>query len=46
MQERNPLQRWGKPDEIVGPAVFLCSPAASYVNGHTIVADGGFSIAF
>ncbi len=46
MQDRNPLQRWGQPSEIVGPAVFLCSPAASYVNGHTIVADGGFSIAF
>lgn len=46
MQERNPLQRWGDPKEIVGPAIFLASSAASYVNGHTVVADGGFSIAF
>lgn len=46
MQDRNPLQRWGEPHEIIGPAVFLCSAAASYINGHTIVADGGFSIAF
>lgn len=46
MQERNPLQRWGEPKEIVGPAIFLASSAASYVNGHTIVIDGGFSISF
>lgn len=43
---RNPLQRWAQPAEIAGAAVFLASPAASYVNGHVMVVDGGFSIAF
>lgn len=43
---RNPLGRWASPDEITGAAVFLASPAASYVNGHIIVVDGGFSVTF
>lgn len=46
MQRRNPLRRWGEPSEIVGPAIFLASAAASYVNGHTIVLDGGYSASF
>ena len=44
--ERNPLQRWGKPAEIVGPAIFLASEASSYVNGITLKVDGGFGIHF
>lgn len=43
---RNPLQRWADPHEITGAAVFLASAAASYVNGHVMVVDGGFSITF
>lgn len=43
---RNPLQRWAQPQEIAGAALFLASDAASYVNGHILVVDGGFSIAF
>lgn len=43
---RNPLSRWAQPHEITGAAVFLASSAASYVNGHIIVVDGGFSITF
>ncbi len=43
---RNPLQRWAQPHEITGAAVFLASGAASYVNGHVMVVDGGFSITF
>ncbi|TAL84839.1 MAG: SDR family oxidoreductase [Candidimonas sp.] len=43
---RNPLGRWGDPGEIAGAAVFLASAAASYVNGHVLVVDGGFSITF
>lgn len=43
---RNPLQRWAQPHEIAAAAVFLAADSASYVNGHILVVDGGFSIAF
>ena len=39
--ESIPLRRWGVPDDIAGAAVFLASPAASYITGHTIVVGGG-----
>ena len=42
---RIPLRRWGRPDELVGAAVFLASEAASYVNGHVLTVDAGLSIA-
>jgi gluconate 5-dehydrogenase len=38
---RTPSKRWGKPDELVGAAVFLSSPASNYVNGQIIYVDGG-----
>jgi NAD(P)-dependent dehydrogenase (short-subunit alcohol dehydrogenase family) len=37
-----PAGRWGQVAEIAGPAVFLCSPAASFVSGTTIFVDGGW----
>ncbi len=40
-----PLRRIGEPDEIAGAAVFLASPAASFMTGQTIVIDGGVMIA-
>ena len=40
--ERIPAGRWGEPPDIVGPAVFLCSPASDYVHGHVLVVDGGW----
>ena len=38
----NPAGRWGKPEELVGTAVFLASAASNYVNGQIIYVDGGW----
>jgi gluconate 5-dehydrogenase len=38
---RTPSKRWGRPDELVGTAVFLASSASDYVNGQIIYVDGG-----
>jgi NAD(P)-dependent dehydrogenase (short-subunit alcohol dehydrogenase family) len=39
---RTPMGRFGRIEELVGAAVYLCSDAASYVTGHTLIVDGGF----
>lgn len=39
---RIPLGRVGQPDDIAAVVLFLCSPEASYITGHTLVADGGW----
>lgn len=38
---RTPAKRWGKPDELIGAAVFLAAPASDYINGQIIYVDGG-----
>lgn len=40
---RTPLRRWGRPEELAGVVLFLASGAASYVNGHVLVVDGGMT---
>ena len=43
VKSRTPSRRWGKPEELVGAAVFLASDASAYVNGQIIYVDGGMS---
>lgn len=43
MRAMNPLRRFGEPDEIALPVEFLCSPAASYINGADLLIDGGIT---
>jgi gluconate 5-dehydrogenase len=38
---KTPAGRWGKTDDLVGPAVFLASDASNFVNGHILYVDGG-----
>ena len=40
--ERIPAGRWGEPGDLGGAAVFLCSRASDYINGHVLVVDGGW----
>lgn len=42
LKKHTPLNRFGTADEIAGAALYLISPAASYVTGETIIVDGGF----
>jgi gluconate 5-dehydrogenase len=41
LRGRTPAGRWGKPEELIGPAVFLASRASDFVNGQIIYVDGG-----
>jgi len=44
VSDKTPMGRWGMPAEIAGAVLYLCSSAASFITGHTLVADGGYSI--
>ena len=41
LYQRTPAARWGKPEELIGAAVYLASSAANFVNGHLLFVDGG-----
>jgi NAD(P)-dependent dehydrogenase (short-subunit alcohol dehydrogenase family) len=43
MVARSPLGRFGEPDEIVGPALFLAADASAMVTGHVLTVDGGYT---
>ncbi len=40
--ERIPAGRWGLPEDVMGPVVFLASKASDYINGFTVAVDGGW----
>ncbi|MCR9246810.1 MAG: 3-oxoacyl-[acyl-carrier-protein] reductase [bacterium] len=44
MQQRIPLERPGTPEDVAGVVTFLCSDAASYITGQTLVVDGGMTM--
>jgi len=43
---RTPAGRWGKPEDLMGAAIFLASKASDYVNGHILYVDGGILATF
>ena len=43
---RTPVERWGNPEDLAGPAVFLASEASDFVNGQILYVDGGISAYF
>lgn len=42
---RTPMARWGQPDDISGPVLFLASASAAFITGTCLAIDGGYSIA-
>jgi len=42
IRSRIPAARWGDPEDVAGAASYLVGPDAAYVNGHTLVVDGGW----
>ena len=44
VEERTPLGRWGRPDDIAGTALYLASDAAGFITGTCVAVDGGYSV--
>jgi NAD(P)-dependent dehydrogenase (short-subunit alcohol dehydrogenase family) len=42
--DRTPMRRWGTPEDVAGPALFLCSPLARFVTGTVLPVDGGYAV--
>jgi len=40
--ERTPMKRWAEPEDMAGPVMFLCSPAAAFITGAILPVDGGY----
>jgi NAD(P)-dependent dehydrogenase (short-subunit alcohol dehydrogenase family) len=38
------MGRWGQPEDIAGPVLFLASPAAGFMTGTCLAVDGGYSV--
>ena len=45
LMARFPMGRWGTPDDLIGPALFLCSPLAGFVTGAILPVDGAYLVA-
>ena len=45
VDKRTPMGRWGRPEDIAGPVLFLASDAARFVTGTCLAVDGGYSVA-
>jgi 3-oxoacyl-[acyl-carrier protein] reductase len=43
MVDTIPFPRMGRPEDVAGAVAFLCSDDASFINGHVLVIDGGWS---
>jgi gluconate 5-dehydrogenase len=41
IRSKTPANRWGEPEDLIGPAIFLASEASDFVNGHILYVDGG-----
>ncbi|HEX4330479.1 MAG TPA: SDR family oxidoreductase [Burkholderiales bacterium] len=40
--DRTPMKRWAEPEDMAGPVMFLCSPAAAFITGAILPVDGGY----
>ena len=44
VDDRTPMGRWGQPEDIAGPVLFLASPASAFMTGTALQVDGGYSV--